>query len=82
MIVLVDRSGSMSGEKWTTTKLALAAFFQDPQSAGIGVGLLYFPNDNADDCVRQDYATLEPISPLPNPAIVTYVNNKDLAIRN
>lgn len=66
MIVLLDQSGSMIGTKWDTVTVDLKAFFSDPQSAGIGAGIVYFPNDNADDCVWTDYAQLEvPIGVLP-----------------
>jgi Mg-chelatase subunit ChlD len=78
MIVLLDRSGSMSGTKWDTVTVALEAFFQDPASAGIGAGLVYFPNDMADDCVYSDYANLDvPIGTLPGnaSALVTSIDN-------
>jgi hypothetical protein len=49
--VMMDSSGSMldfvsatgTTTKWTAVRAALIAFLQDPQSAGIGVGLQYFP---------------------------------------
>src|SRR5688572_6899101 len=49
--VMMDSSGSMldfvsatgTTTKWTAVRAALIAFVQDPLSAGIGVGLQYFP---------------------------------------
>jgi hypothetical protein len=42
MLLMVDRSGSMYGGKWTGTKSALNAFFGSPASAGLGVALEAF----------------------------------------
>jgi hypothetical protein len=55
MYIMMDSSGSMADtlttngttSKWTAVKSALTAFLQDPQSAGIGVGLQYFPLEQA-----------------------------------
>lgn len=50
--IMLDKSGSMLDKtgkmgqgipKWDAVTGALEAFFNDPQSAGIGVGLQYFP---------------------------------------
>ncbi|MBA3548672.1 MAG: hypothetical protein H0T76_19475 [Nannocystis sp.] len=50
--VMLDKSGSMLDKtgmkgqgisKWEAVTTALDSFFKDPQSAGIGVGLQYFP---------------------------------------
>lgn len=49
MYVLLDKSSSMTeatssgATKWNAVRDALRSFFQDPGSAGIGVGLQYFP---------------------------------------
>lgn len=49
MYIMFDRSGSMLAEtgagptKWDATREALDSFIQDPRSAGLGVGLQYFP---------------------------------------
>lgn len=50
LVVLVDASGSMaepvaggSRTKWQMAQEALAAFVRDPASAGLGVGLQFFP---------------------------------------
>jgi uncharacterized protein YegL len=69
MIFLIDRSGSMSGAKWNGTKSALSTFFNDPASAKIGAGLVYFPNYKAEPCIPEDYQTLTvPIDILPGNA--------------
>jgi hypothetical protein len=49
LYVLLDSSSSMTEEtaagqtKWDAVRAALTAFLRDPMSAGIGVGLQYFP---------------------------------------
>jgi hypothetical protein len=49
LYVMLDSSGSMdeptaNGQtKWTAAQAALTTFVQNPQSAGLGVGLQYFP---------------------------------------
>lgn len=70
MIVLLDRSGSMWGTSWDGVTNALNAFFVDPKSTGISVGLVFFPSDNPnDDCVWTDYANLDvPVGVLPGNA--------------
>ncbi len=52
MILVVDRSGSMINfSYWAPTVNALKAFFDDPQSAGVNVGLNLFPNpQQGNDC--------------------------------
>lgn len=48
LFIMLDQSGSMDdpvqggGTKWDATKTALNAFFTDPQSAGLGVGIQFF----------------------------------------
>jgi hypothetical protein len=69
MVFLIDRSGSMAGPKWEGTKAALTSFFNDPASAKIGAGLIYFPNYKADSCIPGDYQALDvPIDVLPDHA--------------
>lgn len=47
--LMVDTSGSMTGTvmggqtKWDAVKSAITSFVNDPKSAGIGLGLQYFP---------------------------------------
>lgn len=66
MIVLLDRSGSMAGPKWEGTKTALTTFFNDPASAGISAGMVYFPPQSADFCNPMTYSVLDvPIGVLP-----------------
>jgi hypothetical protein len=43
LLVLMDSSDSMAGEKWTLVSQALLKFMQDPRSAGLGLGLQFFP---------------------------------------
>jgi hypothetical protein len=43
LVLLVDRSMSMAGSKWDMTTKALTAFVSDARSAGLGVGLQFFP---------------------------------------
>jgi hypothetical protein len=66
--IAVDRSGSMNEDgKWTGMTGALKTFINDPASAGIGVGLSFFPFDpDATTCDYHDYEKLlVPIAPLP-----------------
>ena len=66
MIFLIDRSSSMMGLKWDGTRAALTAFFDDPASAGISVGMVYFPAQKADVCNSASYSALDvAIAPLP-----------------
>jgi len=53
LLVVLDRSGSMSHGEWTGVLEALDVFLQDPTSAGIRVGLSFFPAEgvvSADAC--------------------------------
>jgi hypothetical protein len=48
LMLLLDSSGSMVGpaglrSKWQTAQLALSSFVSDPKSAGLNVGLQFFP---------------------------------------
>lgn len=43
MLIMVDRSYSMYGNRWTGTVNALTSFFESADSAGIGVALDFFP---------------------------------------
>jgi hypothetical protein len=53
LYVMMDSSASMNEltgngtSKWDAVRAAMTAFFDDPQSAGIGVGLQYFPQVRA-----------------------------------
>ncbi|WP_437274955.1 hypothetical protein WME90_27300 [Sorangium sp. So ce375] len=54
LYIMLDASGSMDeqlatgGTKWRAVTQALEAFFTDPQSEGLGVGLQYFPQMDDD----------------------------------
>ncbi len=55
MYIMLDQSGSMSdaagnSTKWEATVAALKAFFQQPEAAGIGVGIQYFPLTSSMQC--------------------------------
>ncbi len=57
LLLLVDASGSMGdpvgmSTKWDTARAALSAFVQDPRSAGLGVGLQFFPSSIEKPCTR------------------------------
>jgi hypothetical protein len=70
IVFLIDRSGSLHVEgRWTAMTSALSAFFNEPASAGIGAGLVYFPSLKADSCAVASYVSLDvPIAPLPQNA--------------
>jgi hypothetical protein len=82
IFVLLDRSGSMttpiygfprdSGvtpSRWESITEALGNFVMSPASAGISVGLGYFPSTGFSECNITDYATpVVPIAPLPGVA--------------
>jgi hypothetical protein len=60
VLLLVDTSGSMregagAETKWTLTRNALTAFWREPKSAGLGLGLQFFPFKGADrPCANDD----------------------------
>jgi hypothetical protein len=72
IVFVLDWSESMQGNSWAVSTSALTALFQDPASAGINVGLVFFPTikeDFDDTCDPQLYAVLDvPIAPLPGNA--------------
>lgn len=56
LYIAFDRSSSMVGNKWDSAKIGLAAFVNDPDSAGIGVALNFFPLENTPTtCNQFDY---------------------------
>jgi hypothetical protein len=56
LYITFDRSSSMVGNKWDSAKIGLAAFVNDPDSAGIGVALNFFPLENTPTtCNQFDY---------------------------
>jgi uncharacterized protein YegL len=69
IVFLIDRSGSMTGAKWKGTVAGLTEFWNDPASAKIGAGVVYFPNWKAYSCAPEDYQGLNvPIDLLPDHA--------------
>ena len=59
IIVLLDRSGSMSGSKWNGSVTALTNFFQSPGGTGISAGISYFGPPNGDpECQPASYNPL------------------------
>jgi uncharacterized protein YegL len=60
IIVLLDRSGSMLGSKWNGVTNAIVTFVTDPASAGVNVGLTYFPRglNGQNDCSDSTYRPL------------------------
>jgi von Willebrand factor type A domain len=82
MIILLDRSGSMSlGGKWDGSTDALKTFVNDPASAGINVGIVYYPIDSAaESCDFTLYDDLVvPVGELPGnaPALVASIDAED-----
>lgn len=79
MIILLDESGSMSGNKWDTATAAVKSFVTDPASDGIGVGIKFFPVNGSPDCNVADYAMLDvDIGVLPGNTtyLVNAINNE------
>ncbi|MFO0593265.1 MAG: vWA domain-containing protein [Polyangiaceae bacterium] len=71
LYMLVDKSSSMAGFKWDAAKAGLGAFVNDAASAGIAVGLRFFPRpaDNTPVCDQKAYQTPEvPFADLPGNA--------------
>lgn len=49
--LMLDQSGSMGdGNKWTSVVSAITSFVQDPSTAGVGVGIQYFPLPSDANC--------------------------------
>ncbi len=49
LYIMFDKSGSMTGTKWSQSTAALQAFFSDPASAGLRVALRFFPDTGCDE---------------------------------
>ncbi|WP_437510042.1 vWA domain-containing protein [Sorangium sp. So ce1099] len=60
MLILLDRSGSMLGSKWSGVTSAISTFVNDSASAGMNVGLTYFPmgTNGQNDCDHTTYDEL------------------------
>ena len=50
MYLMMDKSGSMQGANWTNVTNAIKAFVDQPSTAGIGLGLDFFPPVSNDVC--------------------------------
>ena len=67
MIILLDRSGSMTSEMWTSATNAIRAFVDRAEVVGMKVGLQFFPPIAGNQCDEASYANLSvPIAPLPD----------------
>jgi hypothetical protein len=81
LYIMMDKSSSMAGFKWDAAKAGLVAFVKDNDSAGIYVGLKFFPRppNGIEVCNQQEYSTPDtPFAQLPGnaPAIETAINNE------
>lgn len=79
LYIMMDKSSSMFGFKWDAAKAGLIAFVKDPESAGVYVGLKFFPRkaDATPACDQQAYTTPDtPFDLLPGNAtpIETTIN--------
>jgi hypothetical protein len=73
LYVLMDKSTSMDGDKWTSAKAGLTAFVRDPRFAGLRVALRFFPRpvDAVPACDQFAYKEpVVPFNPLPDNAEV------------
>lgn len=69
ILIIQDRSGSMTTAKWTAAVDAIKAFADNAGAAGLGVGLTYFPPKLGNECTPATYANLDvDIAPLPGNA--------------
>ncbi len=68
MIVLLDRSGSMDGDKWTSATKAIRSFADRAEVVGMQMGVQFFPPlAGADECNASGYKNLAvPIAKLPD----------------
>jgi len=57
MYLMMDKSGSMDGAKWTAVTGAIKTFVDQPSAVGIGVGLQYFPLSSGVQCLATFCAT-------------------------
>lgn len=78
LVLVLDKSGSMderlgapapgkpSVSKWDAAKSALNDFFASPQSAGITLDLIPFPNTSTDWCLESGYSMPSASASLPD----------------
>ncbi len=59
LYIMMDKSSSMAGTKWNGAVQGLTAFVDDPDQAGLTVGLGFFPRppDNVPECDQPAYET-------------------------
>lgn len=71
MLVLIDRSGSMLGEKWDAATKAIRSFADRSEVVGMKMGVQFFPPLAAgDECNGSAYKNpAVPIAPLPDNVI-------------
>lgn len=71
MLVVIDRSGSMQGEKWDSATKAIRSFADRAEVVGMKMGVQFFPPLAAgDECNGSLYKNLAvPIGPLPDNVI-------------
>lgn len=57
LYIMMDKSSSMVGDKWTSAKAGLSAFVNDPKFSGTRVALRFFPRDadNVPACDQNAY---------------------------
>ena len=68
MLLLMDRSDSMTGGSWTAARKAMVAFADTAASIETNLGLSVFPPDKVvgdQACNREAFAPVVPIAPLP-----------------
>ncbi len=71
LYIMMDKSSSMFGDKWTSAKAGLTAFVNDPKFAGIRVAIRFFPRpaDGVPACDQVAYKTpVVDYGPLPQNA--------------
>ncbi|WP_437276903.1 vWA domain-containing protein [Sorangium sp. So ce375] len=71
LYIMMDKSSSMHGDKWSSARAGLTAFVNSARFAGVRVALRFFPRaaDSAPACDQDAYkAPLVPFGPLPDNA--------------
>jgi von Willebrand factor type A domain len=73
MLIMFDKSASMlEDQKWAGAKAALISFFQNDETAGLSIGLRFFPDDQPASGCNDQVCSIEACSqPLVPPAPLT-----------
>ena len=73
MLIMFDKSASMlEDQKWAGAKAALIAFFQNDETAGLSIGLRFFPDDEPASGCNDQVCSVDACSqPLVPPAPLT-----------